>query len=117
MPNNTNDIIYVKANIYLRTLEDGGRKTPIKTNYRPNHVFEKFTDLKKIKTFVGQIEFTEQELIYPGETKTVMVKFLRFGGIEKYIIVGQKWLIYEVPRLIGEAEIIEVLLRPKNKTS
>lgn len=108
MPNNANDIIYVKANFYLRTPEQGGRKTPIKTNYRPNHLFEKATHFKKIKTYVGQIEFSEQEFIFPGETKIVMVKFLRFGEIEKYIVVGKKWLIYEVPRLIAEAEIIEV---------
>jgi len=108
MQSNNNDIIYIKANLYLRTPEEGGRTTPIKTNYRPNHVFEQVHDLKELKTYVGQIEFSEQEYIYPGETKIVRVKFLRFGNIEKYLVVGQKWFIYEVPRLIAEAEILGV---------
>lgn len=108
MQNNANDIIYVKARIYFRTPEQGGRTTPIKTNYRPNHVFEKVPDPKKLKTYIGQIEFSDQEFIYPGETKIVMVKFLKFGDIESHILEGQKWFIYEVPRLIAEAEVLEV---------
>jgi hypothetical protein len=28
--------------------------------------------------------------------------------VEKYIKVGQKWFIYEVPRLVAEGEIVEV---------
>jgi len=33
---------------------------------------------------------------------------LRDPIVEKYIKVGQRWFIYEIPRLVAEGEIIEV---------
>ena len=39
------DTINIKAKLRLYPTENGGRKTGIKTGYRPNHVFE---DTKKI---------------------------------------------------------------------
>lgn len=108
MNNTNNDIIYVKAMLHLKTSEESGKSNPIRTGYRPNHVFEQTNDLKKLKAYIGEIQFSDQEFIHPGETKSVLVKFLRFGEIENYISIGQKWFIYEVPRLVGEAEIIEI---------
>ena len=57
---------------------------------------------------MGEVQFDDQEFIYPGETKNVTVKFWKFGDIEKYIKVEQKWFIYEGPRLVAEAEIVEI---------
>lgn len=105
---NKNDLIIVKAKIYLKTLEEGGRTTGIKSGYRPNHAFEQPKDIKTIKTYIGDIQLDEQEFIEPGETKIVTVRFLRNPVVEQYIHIGQKWFIYEVPRLVAEAEIIEV---------
>ncbi|WP_262489449.1 hypothetical protein [Hymenobacter sp. IS2118] len=98
----------VKAKIYLLTPEEGCRKASIKSGYRPNHVFEKPNNIKEIHTHVGEFQFSDQDIIQPGQTKTVNVVFLRNPIIEKYIKVGQKWLIYEVSRLVAEGEIIEV---------
>lgn len=105
---NKNDLIIVKAKIYLKTLEEGGRTIGIKSGYRPNHAFEQPKDIRDIHTYIGDIQFDEQEFINPGETKTVTVRFLRNPIVEKHIKVGQKWFIYEVPRLVAEGEIIEV---------
>lgn len=44
----------------------------------------------------------------PGETKIVTVRFLRHPLIEQFIKVGQKWFIYEVPRLVAEGVITEI---------
>ena len=104
----TNYLIIVKAKIYLKTTEEGGRTNGIKSGYRPNHAFEKPNDIKNIKTFVGDIQFDDQEFIEPGETKIVTVRFLKMPQIEKHIKLGQKWFIYEVPRLVAEGEIIEI---------
>jgi translation elongation factor EF-Tu-like GTPase len=104
-----NDLIIVEARIYFKTSKEGGRNSGIKSGYRPNHVFEQPKDLKNIRTYIGDILFDEQELIQPGETKIVTVRFLRNPIVEQYIKVGQRWFIYEVPRLVAEGEIIEIL--------
>ncbi len=44
----------------------------------------------------------------PGETKEVIVRFLSIQPIDEYLDIGRKWWIHEGPRLIGEAEIIDV---------
>lgn len=80
----------------------------IKSGYRPNHAFEQPQDIRNIKTFIGDIQFDGQEFIEPGQTKIVTVRFLKMPQVEKYIKVGQKWFIYEVPRLVAEGEIVEV---------
>ena len=100
--------ITVKAKLYLKKPEEGGRTTGIGSGYRPNHVFRKPTIMKDIHAYIGEIRFDGQELILPGETKIVTVKFLRTPAVEQFIKVGQKWFIYEVPRLVAEGEIVEV---------
>ena len=104
----TNELIIAKAKIYLKTTKEGGRTSGIKSGYRPNHAFEQPKDIRNIKTFIGDIKFEDQEFIEPGETKIVTVRFLRNEIVEKFMKVGQKWFIYEVPRLVAEGEIIEV---------
>lgn len=104
----SNDLIIVKAKIYLKTTKEGGRTSGIKSGYRPNHTFEQPKDIRNIKTFIGDIQFDDKEFIEPGETKIVTVRFLRNETVEKFIIVGQKWFIYEVIRLVAEGEIVEV---------
>jgi translation elongation factor EF-Tu-like GTPase len=105
---NSNDLIIIKAKIRLKTTAEGGRTAGIKSGYRPNHAFEQPKDISNIHTFIGDIQFDGQEFIQPGETKIVTVRFLRNEIIEKFISVGQKWFIYEVPRLVAEGEIIEI---------
>jgi translation elongation factor EF-Tu-like GTPase len=105
---NSNELIIVKARIYFRTTAEGGRATGIISGYRPNHVFERPVDIRGIHAYIGEVQFEDQEFIQPGETKIVTVRFLRVPAIEKFIKVGQKWLIYEVPKLVAEGEIIGI---------
>ena len=104
----TSNLIIVKANIYLLTPEEGGRTIGIKSGYRPNHVFQKPHDIKNMHCYIGDIQFDEYDSIELGKTKTVTVRFLRNPMVEKFIKVGLKWDIYEIPRLIAKAEIIEI---------
>jgi translation elongation factor EF-Tu-like GTPase len=97
----TDDLIIVKA-------EEGGRQFGFKSGYRPNHVFELPDDLKNLKTYIGDIQFDDQELIEPGETKVVTIRFLKIAQVEKYIVVGQKWFINEAAKIFGFGEIVEV---------
>ncbi|MBX9782523.1 MAG: hypothetical protein K2X48_04430 [Chitinophagaceae bacterium] len=98
----------MKAKITMKTTSEGGRQYGFKSGYRPNHVFELQNDLQNLKTYIGDIQFDDQELIEPGETKIVTVRFLKVPQVEKYIRVGQKWFINEAARTLGFGEILEV---------
>ena len=102
------DLIIVKAKITMKTTEDGGRISGFKSGYRPNHVFELPHNSKNLRTYIGDIRFDDQELIEPGETKIVTVRFLRNPEIEKYIKVGKKWFINEASITLGFGEILEI---------
>ena len=103
------DLIIVRAKIHLRATAEGGRKTGFKSGYRPNHVFERKNDGQILQTYVGDILFDHSDLVEPGTIEIVTVRFLKIPEIEKYIRVGQKWWIYEVPRIVAEGEILEVI--------
>jgi len=92
----------------MKTTGEGGRINGFKSGYKPDHIFELPDKLKNLRAYIGDIRFDDQELIEPGETKIVTVRFLRNPGIEKYINVGQKWLINEATRTLGFGEILEV---------
>ena len=102
------DLIVIKAKVSLKSSEDGGRKSGFKSGYRPNHVFEMPDNLKMLTTYIGDISFDGQEVIMPGETKEVTVRFLKTPEVEKYIKVGQKWFINEGARTVGFGEILEI---------
>jgi translation elongation factor EF-Tu-like GTPase len=98
----------IKANLRLKTTEEGGRWSGIKTGYRPNHVFE-YTDKGHFNTtYVGEINF-DKEWIQLGDNEIVTVTFPLDRSVEKYLEVGRRWWIHEGQKLVGEAEIIEVI--------
>ena len=58
----------IKALLKIYPTKIGGRKTPIASGYRPNHVFEYKNSSKEIKeTFIGEITFENPDLIKPSE--------------------------------------------------
>jgi hypothetical protein len=101
------DLITIKAKLRLKTTDEGGRWSGIKTGYRPNHVFEYNKNGNFITTYVGEITF-DKEWIQLGDEETVTVRFLPEQSIEKYLRVGNLWWIHEGQKLVGEAEILEV---------
>ncbi len=101
------DSFNIKAKLTLYSTDKGGRKTGIKTEYRPNHVFEYENDKLK-QTYIGQITFEGREWILPGETDIVNVEFLDSLDIKKFMTIGTIWWIHEGANRIGEAEIIEI---------
>ena len=104
-----NNFIIVKAKLNILTIENGGcRKTGIVSGYRPDHVFEHY-ESDTLIAYMGDITFTDWKLIYPGEEKIVTVRFLNREAIKKYIYIGRKWLINEGPKLVANAEILELL--------
>jgi translation elongation factor EF-Tu-like GTPase len=104
------NMIIVKAKITMKSTIEGGRQFGFKSGYRPNHVFELPPNLGNLKTYigVGDIQFNDQELIEPGESKVVTVRFLKVPEIEKYIYVGQQWYINDGAKTVGFGEILEI---------
>jgi translation elongation factor EF-Tu-like GTPase len=103
------DILEVKARLTLYSPENGGRKTGIKSGYRPNHVFEYIENSSDfITTYIGQIEFNK-EWIFPKDTEDVKVKFLKNQNIESLIKKERVWWIHEGPNKIGEAKVLEII--------
>ena len=101
------DFWIVKAKFRLKSTDEGGRKTGIKSGYRPNHVFE-YRDGNMVSAYMGDIKFDEQEWIEPGEEKIVTVRFIPGQPIEQFLTIGRRWWIHEGPNLVAEAEIVEV---------
>ena len=109
----TPELIHVKAKLTLIPTELGGRKTGIKSGYRPNHVFEYQTNGQFKYGYMGDIQFELDELFLPGENKEVLVRFLSRQPIYEYMNIGRKWWIHEGAIKIGEAEIISIELPSK----
>ena len=105
----TEDLIAVKAKITLKATGEGGKQSGISSGYRPNHVFELPDDSKMLTAYIGDIQFDDKELIEPGETKIVAVRFLKVPEVENYIKVGQEWFINEGVRTVGFGEILEII--------
>lgn len=101
------DFWIVKANFRLKSTDEGGRKTGIKSGYRPNHVFE-YKDGHMVSAYMGEIKFDGQEWIEPGQEKVVTVRFYTGQPIENFLTIGRRWWIHEGPNLVGEAEIVGI---------
>lgn len=104
---NAKDVIVVNARLQLLSTEEGGRQFAILTGYRPNHAFEE-RGTASFRTYIGEIQFDDQEAIRPGEERNVIVYFLRTGDITNLLTPGRKWWIYEGQRLVGQGEIISL---------
>lgn len=79
------------------------------SGYRPNHVFEYKSNGEIKGTYIGDIVFNHIDRIEPGSTEFATVRFLNIPGLERFIHAGQKWLLHEGRRLVGDAEIMEVI--------
>ena len=104
----TPDLIHIKAKLSLIPFEKGGRKTGIKSGYRPNHIFEYQSNGHFKYAYIGDIQFDINDLLMPGETKEVLVRFLSRQPLDEYLNIGRKWWIHEGLNKIGEAEILAI---------
>lgn len=105
------DVIHLTANLQLYTTEKGGRKRPIFSRYRPNHVFE-YENGQMKDAYMGTIIFDHTEKIYPGEAGTIQVKFPSEQNIHHFMEIGRTWWIHEGNHKMGEATIINIIHDP-----
>ncbi len=102
---NSNFLISVKAELELKSTNNEGRKTGIISGFSPNHVFE-YKQSQILKTFIGDITFSDWHKIEPGEKRIVKVRFLDFPSLHSYLSLGKVWHIHEGQRVIGTARIL-----------
>ena len=86
------------AHVYLLTAEEGGRRTPIVSGYRPQF-FVRTTDV------VGELDLGEVDLGIPGDRLDVTVKL----GKPVALAAGQGFAIREGGHTVGAGTVTEVL--------
>ena len=86
------------AEVYVLTKEEGGRHTPIFTNYRPQFYF-RTTDV------TGVVELPEgTEMVMPGDNVTIDVELIHPIAIED----GTRFSIREGGRTVGSGVVTEI---------
>ena len=97
--------IVVRAKIRMIPTDKGGRVGPFTKGLRPNHNFGSEEDRF---FYIGQIEVSEGEWVYPGDTRELSITFLNARGLSKMLTPGRTWSIQEGPKLIGTGTVIAI---------
>ena len=98
-PNTIKAVSKFKATIYINTLKEGGKDTPIFNNYSSLFVF-------KIESYAGNIILdNEDDVINPGETKDVTIELDTTVAMEK----DTTFSIRENGRDIGTGTVTELI--------
>jgi hypothetical protein len=101
MINRDDDFIAV---LNYRTSEQGGRKTPAHSGYRPQVKF----DFEEMQTS-GQQTFIDKEIVNPGETVKARIKILSVDYFSNCLTEGMSFEFREGNTIIGTGEITEIL--------
>ena len=92
---------HVKASVTFYPTDQGGRKQPVWSGYRPQ-IFYKDRD------WCGILTFVTKEVVFPGDTVITWITFLtpeNHQGITKLM----PFLVREGPFEIGKGTVLEVL--------
>jgi len=92
------------AELHYLTTEQGGRKTPAYSGYRP-HV--KFAFSEKLSS--GQQIFLNKEIVCPGEDVIAEISILSVDFYEGNLKEGDLFEFSEGPRIIGTGKIVKIL--------
>lgn len=92
----------IEAEIYFLTTEEGGRHTPVKSGYRPDHDFGAGMLNAAVHEYIGC------ELVAPGQTVRANIGFANPEFQNDRLYAGFKFKIQEGGRLVGHGIIIKV---------
>jgi len=103
------------ADLRYLTTEEGGRKTPAKSGYRPQVKF----DFDEMQTS-GQQTFINKQLVNPGENVKAKIKILSPDHFANTLTEGMEFEFREGKTIIGKGKIEyivnEKLARPAGNT-
>lgn len=100
------ETVSVRANIRLLSTVEGGRASPIKGSYRPNHNFFGPDDREMT---MGFIDLPDNAELHPGDSIDLPITLSNWPGLEGQIYPGREWRIQEGPKLVGIGTVLEVL--------
>ena len=86
----------------LYTEEQGGRRTGVCNNYKPQY---RVLDDYLTSTVHA---FVDKEIINPGESCNAYVKFITPEYYPNCLFVGRKIYVHEASKIVGLATVIEV---------
>jgi len=88
------------AELQYLTTEQGGRKTPANSGYRPQVKFD-FTEMQTS----GQQTFIDKEIVYPGDKVDAKIKILSPDYFANCLTEGMNFEFREGSTLIGTGQI------------
>ena len=92
------------AELKYRTTEEGGRRTPANSGYRP-HV--KFPFSKMMTS--GQQTFIGQDSVKPGETVKAEIMILTPEFFENKLEIGMEFEVGEGSHVVAIGKLIEII--------
>lgn len=100
------------AIIKYKTSEEGGRKTPAVSGYRPGIQFP----FEEMQTS-GQQTFIERELVFPGDTVVAEIRIPSVDYFANRLTEGMKFEFMEGATIIGTGEIKHIVNKKLKKAS
>lgn len=97
------------ATLKYFTTEEGGRRAPVKSGYRPQVKF----DFEEMQTS-GQQVFIDKEMACPGDTVNAEITMASSMIFKGRLSSGMAFQFREGARIIGTGQIIEILNRELN---
>src|SRR5688572_18389246 len=95
------------AKIALYSTENGGRKKPVQSGYRPSFSFN------SLKHYSGEIQLLDKIELRPGESSLVTIKLLPARTIRKTLKKNDAFTITEGNKVIGSGVIEQAALTPQ----
>ena len=92
----------IEAEVTFLSTADGGRSTPARSGYRPNHLV-----LPDYLTS-GHHEYMGKEEVLPGEAAITEIWFLSPEQYPRSMHVGKVIRVQEGSRLIGHAKVLKI---------
>ena len=93
------------AELKFETTENGGRKTPAHSSYRPHIEFENYPEYLTS----GQQTYIGKEIVHPGETINAEIGIIGTEYFSGRLFEGMKFKFCEGRHIIGFGEIIEII--------
>ncbi|OED48099.1 hypothetical protein AB832_00385 [Flavobacteriaceae bacterium (ex Bugula neritina AB1)] len=93
------------AELQFLTAEQGGRKNPAASGYRPHIEFEGHKDY----ITSGQQTYLGQDTVAPGETVLAEIAILSKEQFTSQLYEDMKFTFYEGKHIMGYGKIIEIV--------
>lgn len=97
------------AELTFMSTEDGGRKTPARSGYRPQVKFE-FDEMQTS----GEHTYIDRDWVFPGDSVTALIRIIAVEHFQARLSDGLTFEFREASTVIGTGRILHIL-NPKLK--